>query len=645
MAPFNYRECVDIVRSTLTDMKSGMSAEDALIKRAKELELPGAVLGRCCNAYNAAKSLNFFDKEPFFKGASFRLIDPEEVVSRYVEPGQSKSASAVPEAKGYNWNARYPGIPMDKRASEDKFKVEDTLPKFAAERNRSAELLKVRDNISRLDGICMDMASEVASGVKRAFEEIRRLPAGAFDDLQARASAEPEHAGYEKTAFAKVRDTFSGIDHRNALSANIPAPRKGLVRPEHAKLAFIVSRIADAMAVYDEAMTEKQAQQEVHDVLMGKSAGKRRDHRTEKSFDGLSAADIEDIEDAPEKPYNNKRDRSKMEAEVGALPVDEPPAEEVTADEPVQLPSGEMPVGGIDRTPAARDALNGGIVPGDEPVPARGQTGSVTLPAGGVERTTAADMDVPESFDSARRSTGVGSKPKPEDMSSFDAVREHDESVPADDGVEFNGEIGGPYIDPVTGMRKLQVKARNAVNATGHKVQQLGAAGLAKAKQLNAGTGAGYHPTLSQVKFDGAPLKEIGSAAGKVIQGIGNTAAHSPFRSMTEQFLSTLGDGDQRKVDSEMSRTKLQINLERLMLMDPVIRNADPDLVVSLANSIHTANPGYGQDINALKSALRETIQYESMPMNTRDSLAKGAPVPYQDKPQTPTQIFPRMGK
>ena len=70
--------------------------------------------------------------------------------------------------------------------------------------------------------------------------------------------------------------------------------------------------------------------------------------------------------------------------------------------------------------------------------------------------------------------------------------------------------------------------------------------------------------------------------------------------------------------------------LERLIHTDPIISQADPDDVVNLFNSVRQANPAMAKDVNAMRFALREALQYGALPQHTlkdmlsmRESLAK----------------------
>lgn len=132
-------------------------------------------------------------------------------------------------------------------------------------------------------------------------------------------------------------------------------------------------------------------------------------------------------------------------------------------------------------------------------------------------------------------------------------------------------------------------------------------------------------------KDDGA--SEI-SAAKSIASGIRDM--YSPKSYMTDQqkqFLESVLKSPtlptknvrQRKVDEATSNVGRVATLQRLMLQDPIIGEADPDTVISLYNTLAKANPEIVSDANLLRFALREAIQYEAVPMHTyKDLISMG---------------------
>ena len=75
-------------------------------------------------------------------------------------------------------------------------------------------------------------------------------------------------------------------------------------------------------------------------------------------------------------------------------------------------------------------------------------------------------------------------------------------------------------------------------------------------------------------------------------------------------------------IDNDFSDTQTKVVLERLMHTDPILSEADPHIVLSLANSIREQSPHLAKDINAMRFALREAVQYNSLPTHTVKDIA-----------------------
>jgi hypothetical protein len=81
----------------------------------------------------------------------------------------------------------------------------------------------------------------------------------------------------------------------------------------------------------------------------------------------------------------------------------------------------------------------------------------------------------------------------------------------------------------------------------------------------------------------------------------------------------------QKKVDIAAEDVGRVSDLQRLLLSDPIIGEADPDTVVSLYNTLAKANPEVVKDRNLLRFALREALQYDAVPLHTyKDLISMG---------------------
>jgi hypothetical protein len=81
----------------------------------------------------------------------------------------------------------------------------------------------------------------------------------------------------------------------------------------------------------------------------------------------------------------------------------------------------------------------------------------------------------------------------------------------------------------------------------------------------------------------------------------------------------------QKDIDIAAEDVGRVTELQRLLLTDPIIGEADPDTVVSLYNTLSKANPEIVKDKNLLRFALREALQYDAVPLHTyKDLISMG---------------------
>jgi len=93
------------------------------------------------------------------------------------------------------------------------------------------------------------------------------------------------------------------------------------------------------------------------------------------------------------------------------------------------------------------------------------------------------------------------------------------------------------------------------------------------------------------------------------------------FQSVVD-LLKPTKNKNQIQVDRAQHDTHHAAALHRLLVTDPIISEADPDKVVQLANTISAASPRASRDINFLRFALREALQYDGVPTHTYKDLA-----------------------
>lgn len=99
--------------------------------------------------------------------------------------------------------------------------------------------------------------------------------------------------------------------------------------------------------------------------------------------------------------------------------------------------------------------------------------------------------------------------------------------------------------------------------------------------------------------------------------------AKRPLDSMEEslgisrQDLLPKKNKTQMKVDDAANEVQSATTLARLMQTDPILSEADPDLVTDMFNTLQETDPEFVRDPARLRMALREAVQYGMIPMHT----------------------------
>ena len=118
-----------------------------------------------------------------------------------------------------------------------------------------------------------------------------------------------------------------------------------------------------------------------------------------------------------------------------------------------------------------------------------------------------------------------------------------------------------------------------------------------------------------------SPGKSLLSPLSSALNATNSLKAPGHFLDLAKGALPTRNKV-QEKIDTDFKNDVVRTNVERLIATDAVLSEADPQVVVSLANSIRQNSPDVAHDINALRYALREAVQYQSLPTTAVRDLA-----------------------
>jgi hypothetical protein len=133
---------------------------------------------------------------------------------------------------------------------------------------------------------------------------------------------------------------------------------------------------------------------------------------------------------------------------------------------------------------------------------------------------------------------------------------------------------------------------------------------------------------LGEGKGEGKKKKEsiVDSVMGNIeAAGAGSLAGTYKGLSHAGKDIARAGKKYKSKqketLDKALDSVESEASLQRLMLTDPIISEADPKMVKELYETIAAHAPDMAKDIGMLRFALREAIQYEGVPPQTLKDL------------------------
>jgi gas vesicle protein len=124
--------------------------------------------------------------------------------------------------------------------------------------------------------------------------------------------------------------------------------------------------------------------------------------------------------------------------------------------------------------------------------------------------------------------------------------------------------------------------------------------------------------------FVGDIIKQLEDRNGDTVSRMGDVMEkHVPKIPELMETVRPSTNKKQQQIDTGVLDTRMSAMLQRLMLTDPIISNADPNKVVSLATTLQGNAEDVSRDINLLRFALREGLQYDAVPPHTLDTFSK----------------------
>ena len=88
-------------------------------------------------------------------------------------------------------------------------------------------------------------------------------------------------------------------------------------------------------------------------------------------------------------------------------------------------------------------------------------------------------------------------------------------------------------------------------------------------------------------------------------------------------YIGPKSDTRAKKIDKAIRHAKMETTLQQLMLSDDVISSADPNEVQDIFNTLAEISPALATDPGKMGPALKEALQYGSVPINILSDASK----------------------
>ncbi len=118
---------------------------------------------------------------------------------------------------------------------------------------------------------------------------------------------------------------------------------------------------------------------------------------------------------------------------------------------------------------------------------------------------------------------------------------------------------------------------------------------------------------------------DFGALRSRALATIPDVSTGDAAGSAAKAIMSVSSDPKVRRnrIVEAVSDARSTSNIQRLMLTDPVISEADPRMVEDVLSTVLAYDPTISQNYLALRSVVREALQYGAVPLQTTKGLAE----------------------
>lgn len=548
---------IDQLSQLAPQLKAATSPEDVLVKYARDKNLAPAQLERMGQVYNIAKTLNFMDKSAS-RGATFRVLDTAEMLRTFTSY-KAKEAKAVDDS----WSGWF---------------ADDTVKSASTDFDKSAKIVEE-------DGAYVVYSEDGSKKLSKPLSEAdakKRLR-----QIEYFKHVKSSHVVPNIMAMTQDEVYSPHVDVQEDTKVITPM---SLVRDELRKEAADKFELESTMQVIEDASDEFR---KVADELLSMHRIENIPFATmERDALHIAGPGIKSACDAIANYFSQKGWTLPRHDTTAATPK------------------------------LVRDTHN--IVP-------------ILKSAYAALETRAAGLSYMEHLKEAAKAAPT----RLEDLDPADFHNKGKNVTQEEEDEESQGNTNTPPQRGDGGSKpKLQFpkepgSAAGTSNATPkHPVEPAQSAGIGRSapnadiSMYLASNGLGSKETAdgNGKKPEGKPVDDVKVIVDSIKQLYNpDTYVTGQTKSFLDNILKTptlpSRNTKQKNVDMAVSDVSRVTTLQRMMLNDPIIGEADPETVVSLYNTLAKANPEVAADPNLLRFALREALQYDAVPLHTYKDL------------------------
>lgn len=136
-------------------------------------------------------------------------------------------------------------------------------------------------------------------------------------------------------------------------------------------------------------------------------------------------------------------------------------------------------------------------------------------------------------------------------------------------------------------------------------------------------------PTTDAVQTAADVASDATDGTVKMLRGIANVDYNDMYNKNLADFSKELNliapskDKRRETIDEAIAQAEMDSTLQRLMISDPIISDADPDEVQRIFKTIADISPTLARSPEKMSAVLKEALQYGSVPINILADISK----------------------